>query len=45
MITLERLQQFMVMITRLSIIQKYYKLISIDLSEKQTLDVDPKLMQ
>ena len=30
------------MFTRLSLLQKYYKLIATDLSEQQKLDADPK---
>ena len=33
------------MFTRLSLLQKYYKLIAIDLSEQQKLDADPKAIQ
>ena len=50
MITLERLQQVKVMIkqqifTRLSVFQKYYKLIATDLDKQQKLDADPKAIQ
>ena len=46
MITLERLQQVKVMIRffRLSLFQKYYKLIAI-VSKQQKLDADPNAMQ
>ena len=33
------------MFTRLSQLQKYYKLIATDLSEQQKLDADPKAIQ
>ena len=33
------------MFTRLSLLQKYYKLIATDLSEQQKLDADPKAIQ
>ena len=33
------------MFTRLSLFQKYYKLIAIDLSKQQKLDADPKAIQ
>ena len=50
MITLERLQQVKVMIkqqmfTRLSVFQKYYRLIATDLDKQQKLDADPKAIQ
>ena len=50
MITLERLQQVKVkikqqMFTRLSVFQKYYKLIATDLDKQQKLDADPKAIQ
>ena len=50
MITLERLQQVKVMIkqqmfTRLSVFQKYYRLIATDLDKQQMLDADPKAIQ
>ena len=33
------------MFTRLSLFQKYYKLIAMNLSKQQKLDVDPKAIQ
>ena len=33
------------MITRLSLFQKYYKSVAIDLSKQQKLDADPKVIQ
>ena len=33
------------MFTRLSLLQKYYKIIATDLSEQQKLDADPKAIQ
>ena len=33
------------MFTKLFLLQKYYKLIAIDLSKQQNLDADPKAIQ
>ena len=33
------------MFTRLSLLQKYYKSIAVDLSKKHKLDADPKAIQ